>query len=210
MRPEELHHLEPGSTLSFGELELDVRHTPGHTGGSVVFVLAAAGDRPEVLFTGDTLFAGSVGRTDLPGGSADMLAASLGLFRTRPADAVVLPGHGPQSTIGAERPANPFLIPLTEPTSPDGCHPPMPDFYAPKGVPDYYPPTSTPFVAVRETLQSAARRAGYQPIELPVFEDTRLFARGVGRVTDVVSKEMYTFADRATGRSRCAPKAPPG
>lgn len=72
----------------------------------------------------------------------------------------------------------------------------MAEFYAPKGVPDYYPPASTQFVAVREALQNAARRAGYQPIELPVFEDTRLFARGVGESTDVVSKEMYTFADK--------------
>nr|WP_205843603.1 histidine--tRNA ligase [Nakamurella deserti] len=72
----------------------------------------------------------------------------------------------------------------------------MADFHAPKGVPDYYPPTSTQFFAVREALQNAARRAGYQPIELPVFEDTRLFARGVGESTDVVSKEMYTFADK--------------
>jgi histidyl-tRNA synthetase len=72
----------------------------------------------------------------------------------------------------------------------------MADFSAPKGVPDYYPPTSTQFVAVRDALVDAARRAGYQPIELPVFEETRLFARGVGESTDVVSKEMYTFADR--------------
>ncbi len=72
----------------------------------------------------------------------------------------------------------------------------MPEFFAPKGVPDYLPPISGQFVAVRDALQSAARRAGYQPIELPIFEDTRLFARGVGESTDVVSKEMYTFLDR--------------
>src|SRR5580765_2251953 len=71
---------------------------------------------------------------------------------------------------------------------------------APKGVPDYYPPASRAFAAVRETLLRAADRAGYSPIELPVFEDTALFARGVGESTDVVSKEMYTFADRG-GRS---------
>ncbi len=72
----------------------------------------------------------------------------------------------------------------------------MPEFYAPKGVPDYIPPTSELFTAVRDTLIDTARRAGYQPIELPVFEDTRLFARGVGESTDVVSKEMYSFLDR--------------
>ena len=71
---------------------------------------------------------------------------------------------------------------------------------APKGIPDYYPPTSRTFAAVRDTLIRAADRAGYSPIELPLFEDTTLFARGVGESTDVVSKEMYTFADRG-GRS---------
>ena len=69
-------------------------------------------------------------------------------------------------------------------------------FKAPKGVPDYFPPDSAAFVAVRDGLLAAARRAGYGDIELPIFEDTALFARGVGESTDVVSKEMYTFADR--------------
>lgn len=72
----------------------------------------------------------------------------------------------------------------------------MADFKAPKGVPDYLPPDSAQFVAVRDGLLGAARRAGYGDIELPIFEDTALFARGVGESTDVVSKEMYTFADR--------------
>ena len=66
----------------------------------------------------------------------------------------------------------------------------------PKGVPDYLPPESAQFVAVRDGLLGAARRAGYGDVELPIFEDTALFARGVGESTDVVSKEMYTFADR--------------
>jgi histidyl-tRNA synthetase len=70
------------------------------------------------------------------------------------------------------------------------------DFKAPKGVPDYLPPDSAQFVAVRDGLLEAARRAGYGYVELPIFEDTALFARGVGESTDVVSKEMYTFADR--------------
>ena len=69
-------------------------------------------------------------------------------------------------------------------------------FRAPKGVPDYLPPESAQFVAVRDGLLTTARRAGYGDVELPIFEDTALFARGVGESTDVVSKEMYTFADR--------------
>ena len=73
-------------------------------------------------------------------------------------------------------------------------------FQAPKGVPEYYPPSSAAFLAVREALTAPARKAGYGYIELPVFEDTQLFVRGVGESTDVVSKEMYTFDDRG-GRS---------
>jgi histidyl-tRNA synthetase len=69
-------------------------------------------------------------------------------------------------------------------------------FAAPKGVPEYTPPDSAGFEHVRNTLVAAADRAGYGLIELPVFEDTGLYARGVGESTDVVSKEMYTFADR--------------
>ena len=71
---------------------------------------------------------------------------------------------------------------------------------APKGVPDYAPPQSAAFIHVRDEFARQARIAGYQHIELPVFEDTTLFARGVGESTDVVSKEMYTFEDRG-GRS---------
>ncbi len=69
-------------------------------------------------------------------------------------------------------------------------------FAAPKGVPDYVPPDSAAFEHVRNALVGAAERAGYGLVELPVFEDTGLFARGVGESTDVVSKEMYTFSDR--------------
>lgn len=114
LRPERVEPL--GDALEVAGLQLAVDATPGHTPGSVVFRLAAAsGDpdgaaRPEILLTGDTLFAGSVGRTDLPGGSARQLTRSLReQLLTRPDDAVVLPGHGPTSTIGAERRSNPFL-----------------------------------------------------------------------------------------------------
>lgn len=67
---------------------------------------------------------------------------------------------------------------------------------APKGVPDYIPPQSEVFYHVRDTMVQQAHLSGFQHIELPIFEDTTLFARGVGESTDVVSKEMYTFADR--------------
>lgn len=73
-------------------------------------------------------------------------------------------------------------------------------FQAPKGVPEYFPPDSATFLAVRDALAAPAQHAGYGYIELPMFEDTNLFVRGVGESTDVVSKEMYTFDDRG-GRS---------
>jgi len=72
----------------------------------------------------------------------------------------------------------------------------MAEFQAPKGVPEYFPPRSSAFLAVRDALAYPAMHAGYGYIELPVFEDTALFVRGVGESTDVVSKEMYTFLDR--------------
>lgn len=73
-------------------------------------------------------------------------------------------------------------------------------FQAPKGVPDYFPPRSREFRAIQSALSLPARMAGYEYVELPVFEDTQVFVRGVGESTDVVSKEMYTFDDRG-GRS---------
>lgn len=76
----------------------------------------------------------------------------------------------------------------------------MSKYQAPKGVSEYFPPRSDLFELVRDQLIAPAKRAGYSLIELPVFEDTELFERGVGESTDVVSKEMYTFEDRG-GRS---------
>ena len=100
--------LEPG----LADLPLTVDHLPGHTGGSVVYRFAGDGDRPEILFTGDTLFAGSIGRTDLPGGSMDQELASIAdRVLSRADDTVVLAGHGPATTVGNERTSNPFLAP---------------------------------------------------------------------------------------------------
>lgn len=108
LRPPQV--LEVAEQITAGGLSLAVDGTPGHTKGSVVYRIEAAGDRPEVLLTGDTLFAGSVGRTDLPGGSFAELESSLReKLLTRPDSAVILPGHGRSSTIGDERRTNPYL-----------------------------------------------------------------------------------------------------
>jgi len=90
--------LAEGSRIKFGEIDLEVLHTPGHTEGSVC--LLATGER--LVFTGDTLFAGSWGRTDLPGGSDDQMVASLARLSALSTDLKVLPGHGRQTTIETE------------------------------------------------------------------------------------------------------------
>jgi glyoxylase-like metal-dependent hydrolase (beta-lactamase superfamily II) len=99
--------LTPGQPVSFGAETLEVRLTPGHSPGGVTFVHHAS----RRVFTGDALFAGSIGRTDLPGGDLDLLLSSIHTeILTLPDDATVLPGHGPASTIGAEKWGNPFLV----------------------------------------------------------------------------------------------------
>jgi glyoxylase-like metal-dependent hydrolase (beta-lactamase superfamily II) len=92
--------LAEGSRIRFGAIDLEVLHTPGHTEGSVC--LRAA--REPLLFTGDTLFAGSWGRTDLPGGSDEQMVDSLARLSALTGDLRVLPGHGRPTTIDAERP----------------------------------------------------------------------------------------------------------
>ncbi len=92
--------LAEGGEIRFGSLRLDVLHTPGHTEGSVC--LASADDG--LLFSGDTLFAGSFGRVDLPGGDGTAMVESLARLRSFDDAVVVLPGHGPATTIGRERP----------------------------------------------------------------------------------------------------------
>jgi glyoxylase-like metal-dependent hydrolase (beta-lactamase superfamily II) len=91
-----------------------VDHTPGHTEGSVTFRTPYGGDDvSEVMFAGDLLFAGSIGRTDLPGGDhATMLETLRRKVLSLPDDVVVLPGHGEQTSIGRERATNPFLLDL--------------------------------------------------------------------------------------------------
>jgi hydroxyacylglutathione hydrolase len=92
--------------LRVGNLEATVMHTPGHTEGSICLYFPAE----QKLIAGDTLFAGSIGRTDLPGGSFDKIMDSLkGRVLALPDETIVVPGHGPETTIGEERESNPFL-----------------------------------------------------------------------------------------------------
>jgi hydroxyacylglutathione hydrolase len=101
------HSIRQGDTVRAGALTADVIHTPGHTEGSVCLYFAAE----KKLIAGDTLFAGSIGRTDLPGGSMQKIIRSLHeKVLALPDETVVVPGHGQLTTIGEERESNPFLV----------------------------------------------------------------------------------------------------
>jgi len=104
--PEPAGYLTDGQKISFGETELVAIHVPGHAAGSLAFY----SEKDKVVFTGDALFAGSIGRTDLPGGNYETLINSIRnkLF-TLPEETVVFPGHGNETTVGIEKRTNPFF-----------------------------------------------------------------------------------------------------
>lgn len=112
--PDDVQELADGQQLELGGLRFVVDHTPGHTEGSVTFRSPyEREDVSEVMFSGDLLFAGSIGRTDLPGGDHPTMLRSLASkVLTLPDDIVVLPGHGEQTSIGRERASNPYLLDL--------------------------------------------------------------------------------------------------
>ncbi|MCC7496364.1 MAG: MBL fold metallo-hydrolase [Bryobacterales bacterium] len=98
--------IQDGDRLRLGSADFEMRHTPGHTQGSISIYIPAE----EKLVAGDTLFAGSIGRTDLPGGNGRQIIVSIKeKLLVLPDETVVVPGHGPGTTIGAERERNPFL-----------------------------------------------------------------------------------------------------
>ena len=108
--PDDVRPLADGELLRLAGLEVTIDHAPGHTRGSVAFRLPYDDEVPEVMLSGDLLFAGSIGRTDLPGGDhATMLRSLAEKVLPLRDEVVVLPGHGEQTTIGRERAANPFL-----------------------------------------------------------------------------------------------------
>ncbi|MFC1703725.1 MBL fold metallo-hydrolase [Candidatus Omnitrophota bacterium] len=99
----EIKPLEDRDTITIDDINLEVIHTPGHTPGGISLYV------DKMLFTGDTLFAGGVGRTDLPDASDEQLRASLQKLLAYDDDTKVLPGHGPSTTVGREKKINPFL-----------------------------------------------------------------------------------------------------
>ncbi|SFT96586.1 Glyoxylase, beta-lactamase superfamily II [Actinopolyspora lacussalsi subsp. righensis] len=107
--PEDVRELSGDTVLNLAGMEFDVRPAPGHTGGSVLFGTGTA-EGGRLLLTGDTLFTGAIGRTDLPGGDHERMLRTLrNEILSRPDDTAVLPGHGSTTTIGRERESNPFL-----------------------------------------------------------------------------------------------------
>jgi hydroxyacylglutathione hydrolase len=114
--PERVEELVDLQTIELAGLSFTVDHAPGHTQGSITFRTPyEEADVSEVMFSGDLLFAGSIGRTDLPGGDhAAMLRSLRDKVLTQRDDVVVLPGHGEQTSIGRERATNPFLLELLE------------------------------------------------------------------------------------------------
>ncbi len=122
--PDEVRELDDQQRLQLAGLDIVVDHTPGHTAGSVTFrtpyqdssgAAALRTDVSELMFSGDLLFAGSIGRTDLPGGDHPTMLRSLAdKVLTLPDDVVVLPGHGEQTSIGRERASNPYLLQLSK------------------------------------------------------------------------------------------------
>ncbi|MGW5863688.1 MBL fold metallo-hydrolase [Streptomyces sp. NPDC055239] len=108
--PSDVKELTDGARLKLAGLDFSVAHAPGHTKGSVTFQLPESAEVPSVFFSGDLLFAGSIGRTDLPGGSQDEMLESLARVCLPLDDStVVLPGHNEHTTIGRERATNPYL-----------------------------------------------------------------------------------------------------
>lgn len=112
--PRDVREIADGVDLDIVGLRIGVTHVPGHTPGSVVFGCPGDGAMPALLFSGDFLFAGSIGRTDLPGGDHRAMMKSLArVVLALAPETLVLPGHGSQTTIGQERATNPFVAELT-------------------------------------------------------------------------------------------------
>lgn len=108
--PDDVQLLADGAHIEVAGLTFTAAHAPGHTPGSTAFTLPSAGEAPPLMVSGDLLFAGSIGRTDLPGGDSNAMMESLSrVVLPQPDEMVVLTGHGETTTIAAERATNPYL-----------------------------------------------------------------------------------------------------
>ena len=181
--------LTGGETITLAGIDFEVFSVPGHSPAHVAYHADGC------LFSGDVLFAGSVGRTDLPGADWDTLLASIrGLVDSLPPETVVYPGHGPTTTLGAELEGQPV------PGGAAGGARRMSDatkIERPRGTHDVLPSEHPQWQRVTGELERLCSLYGYRPISTPVFEDTALFERTSGAGSDVVQKEMYTFSDRS-------------
>ena len=190
-------------------MEIDVIFTPGHSPGHVTYSVP----EEEAIFSGDVLFQGSVGRTDLPGGDwATLLESIRTLVDSHPPETTVYPGHMGITTLGAERATNPFLAELAprsrEP--PAKVAAPWLRSSRPRGAPSTCCRSSSPSARGSRTVsRRRLEAAGYGRIDTPIFEDTDLFARGVGESTDIVQKQMFTFEDQGGRSLTLRPRRPP-
>ena len=172
-----------GERLELAGLEIDVLFTPGHSPGHVTYSIPAE----QAVFSGDVLFQGSIGRTDLPGGDTATLMRTLAeLLDTLPDETTRLPRpHGRHHARPRARDQ-----PVPARARPDEV---SPKIQAPRGTYDVLGDDALARDALEEHARRILERAGYARIETPAFEATELFARGVGESTDVVQKEMYTL-----------------
>ncbi len=160
------HAVSGGDEIQVAGLTIEVVDVPGHSAGHVAFVVGSA------IFSGDLLFAGSVGRVDLIGGDWETLLDSVRTLVDRfGRDAVVYPGHGPETTLGRELDTNPFLARAPRRRQVTAR------FQAPRGTHDVLPSEQPLWQRVTGTLAEVAELYGYRRIQTPNFEDTDLFLR---------------------------------
>ena len=183
--------LSGGETIEVAGISFECLAVPGHSPAHVAFY--ADGE----LFSGDLLFAGSVGRVDLPGADWDTLLASVRMLAERlPPETVVHPGHGPETTLGVELARNPFLAELRAEAEAWRRSEEQPGkFQAPRGTHDVLPRDHLWWRVIR-TIEEQCAQYGWSRVSTPGFEETALFERTSGEASDVVHKEMYTFEDR--------------
>ena len=191
--------LAGGETVDVAGIAFEVLAVPGHSPAHVAYHADGC------LFSGDVLFAGSVGRTDLPGADWETLLASIRmLIDTLAGGHRRLPGSRADHDAGRRARAEP--VPERPPRGADGVSR-APKIERPRGTHDVTPSEQPLWRRVTSEIERLCALYGYRPITTPVFEDTALFERTSGAGSDVVQKEMYTFADRSDRSLTLRPEA---